>query len=63
MMNLHYWEDGFLEGGESDLVLVLQYNSVLCHRLDPNLWRYVAFVGGSWPKQSNPLYPDPTEGM
>eukprot|EP00957_Ditylum_brightwellii_P197721 15063774-Ditylum_brightwellii.AAC.1 len=42
---------------------MIQGDSFLCHHLDPNKWRDVAFVGGVWPKDASRLNPSPPEGM
>mmetsp|Transcript_61628 Transcript_61628/g.74138 ORF Transcript_61628/g.74138 Transcript_61628/m.74138 type:complete len:557 (-) Transcript_61628:17-1687(-) len=49
LMNMHYWRDEFLDDIDSDLVLYVQKDSVLCHTLDPNNWRDISFVGGPFP--------------
>lgn len=62
LQNVHFWQDEFT-AADSDFVLVIQDDAVLCHRLDANLWREFAYVGGVWPQKSNPLSPVPLEGM
>mmetsp|Transcript_41634 Transcript_41634/g.60938 ORF Transcript_41634/g.60938 Transcript_41634/m.60938 type:complete len:300 (+) Transcript_41634:991-1890(+) len=49
-MNPNYWIDEFLPKVDSDLILMIQGDSFLCHHLDPEKWRDVAFVGGVWPR-------------
>ena len=62
-MNAHYWVDEF-ESEDSDLVLSIQNDSVLCHTFNPDLWRDVAWVGGVWPPHANMHNnPMPPEGM
>lgn len=62
-MNARYWQDEFVEGVDSEVVLVVQSDSVLCHQLPYTRWSDYAFVGAVWPKTSNKLFPDPMEGM
>mmetsp|Transcript_35656 Transcript_35656/g.54032 ORF Transcript_35656/g.54032 Transcript_35656/m.54032 type:complete len:319 (+) Transcript_35656:921-1877(+) len=50
LMNPNYWIDEFLPKVDSDLILMIQGDSFLCHHLDPEKWRDVAFVGGVWPR-------------
>jgi len=58
-MNYHYWstatseEKGEFIDEDSDLVLTLQNDAVLCHTLNPDNWRDVAYVGGVWPPLPN----------
>jgi len=47
-MNVHFWKDEFIEGVDSDMILVMQSDAVLCHHLDIDLWKHFAYVGGPW---------------
>jgi len=47
-MHPNYWEDEFLEQ-DSDHVLVIQHDSVLCHSFNVSRWNDLAFIGGVWP--------------
>lgn len=49
LMNINYWKDEFINNVDSDIILVIQDDAVLCHHFDVNLWDDVAFVGGIWP--------------
>lgn len=49
LMNIHYWKDEFINNVDSDIILVIQEDAVLCHHFDVNLWDDLAFVGGIWP--------------
>jgi hypothetical protein len=62
LINRWFWEDEFLEGIDSDLVLMFQGDASLCYSLDIETLTDYAFVGGVWPKKSTPLMPDPLEG-
>eukprot|EP00590_Aulacoseira_subarctica_P008175 CAMPEP_0172435820 /NCGR_PEP_ID=MMETSP1064-20121228/71396_1 /TAXON_ID=202472 /ORGANISM="Aulacoseira subarctica , Strain CCAP 1002/5" /LENGTH=579 /DNA_ID=CAMNT_0013184183 /DNA_START=139 /DNA_END=1875 /DNA_ORIENTATION=- len=48
MVNLHYWRDEFIENVDSDNVLVIQDDAVLCHYLDIDRWADFAWVGSVW---------------
>ena len=61
-MNRRYWEDEFLQGVDSDYVIIFQADVVLCYPLDVEEWKQYAYVGGVWPKTSSPLFPEPMEG-
>lgn len=59
-MNIHYWADEFIDGVDSDHVLFIQDDAVLCHHsFDLDHFRNFAFVGSVWPNQSFQL----SEGM
>ena len=50
LSNYHYWgEDEFVDGVDSDLVFLMQGDAVLCHELNVDKWRDVAWVGAPWP--------------
>jgi len=51
-MHHRYWRDEFI-AQDSDMVLSIQNDSVLCHKFNPNLWRDMAFVGAVWPPRAN----------
>lgn len=59
-MHPNYWEDEF-NAQDSDLVIVLQPDSVFCHTFDVSMWTDLAFVGGAWPPEpgthNNPAPP------
>lgn len=49
-----YWDDEFTSY-DSDLVLTIQHDTVLCHKLNPDLFREFAFVGAPWPRFGNDI--------
>ena len=51
-MNVHYWEHEFTSH-DSDLVLILQDDTVLCQTLDPGKFhaKGFAYLGGPWPNK------------
>ena len=49
LMNIHYWKDEFIDNVDSEMILVVQDDAVLCHPFDISLWNDLAFVGGLWP--------------
>ena len=51
-MHPNYWQDEFVPQ-DSDLVIVLQPDSVFCHAFDVSRWTDLAFVGGVWPPKPN----------
>eukprot|EP00957_Ditylum_brightwellii_P037554 2840374-Ditylum_brightwellii.AAC.1 len=59
-MNMNYWIDEFIDAVDSDLILMIQGDSFLCHYLDPDNWRDVTFVGGIGPngevRHGNSIY-------
>jgi len=62
-MNINYWTDEFISE-DSDHVLLLQRDAVMCHSFNPNLWRDVAYVGAVWPPRANMHNnAEPAEGM
>jgi hypothetical protein len=63
LMNVHYWQDEFLDGVDSDMILVMQDDSVLCHALNVTLWTDLAYVGALWAPKENPLWLVPKMGM
>ena len=48
-MNVHYWEDEFVNGVDSDLLFFVQDDSVLCEPIDITRWSDIAMVGAPWP--------------
>jgi hypothetical protein len=64
-VNIDFWRDEFLQGVDSDLVLMMQDDAVLCTSLHDNLadYKQYAYVGGVWPPKASKLHPDPPEGM
>lgn len=61
-MNRRFWEDEFVDGVDSDLVMIVQGDTALCYPLDITDLDQYAFVGGLWPKKATPLTPEPMEG-
>jgi len=51
-MHPDYWTREF-SPQDSDLVIVLQPDSVFCHTFDVSLWTDFAYVGGVWPPKPN----------
>jgi hypothetical protein len=49
-MNLKFWKEQFINGTDSDMILFVQSDSVLCHYFDINLWAQFAYVGAPWGK-------------
>ena len=47
-LNIHFWLDEFIEGVDSNMILTVQQDSVLCHYFDINLWKHFAYVGAPW---------------
>lgn len=48
-MNVHYWgDDEFIPGVDSDTVLMIQNDAVLCHTFDVSRYSKYAFVGAVW---------------
>jgi len=47
-MNVHFWKDEFIEGVDSNMILFMQSDVVLCRHLDIDLWTDFAYVGSSW---------------
>jgi len=63
LMNVHFWIDEFINDVDSDTILFMQDDAVLCHSFDIKPWKEFAYVGGVWPKEANSLHPEPREGM
>jgi hypothetical protein len=49
-MNLKFWKEQLINGTDSDMILFVQSDSVLCHYFDINLWAHFAYVGAPWGK-------------
>jgi len=62
-MDQNYWIDESIDEVDSDLILMIQWDSFLCHYLDPDNWRDVTFVGGVGPSKPSRPNPSPTEGI
>jgi hypothetical protein len=59
LLNVHFWQDEFLPQ-DSDYVLILQDDSVVCRPVTPSEF---AYVGGVWPRVATELVPFPPQGM
>ena len=47
-MNIHFWTDEFVEGLDSEMILTVQDDSVLCRHFEIDSWRHFAYVGAPW---------------
>jgi hypothetical protein len=47
-MNVNFWLDEFINA-DSDTILTIQSDSVLCRYFDFKLWMHFAYVGAPWP--------------
>ncbi len=47
-MNVHFWQDEFINGLDSDMVMTFQDDGVLCRYFDIHLWKDFAYVGAPW---------------
>lgn len=47
-LNVQFWLDEFINGIDSDMILTVQHDSVLCQKLDIDLWKHFAYVGSPW---------------
>lgn len=47
--NYHFWGPDEFLAEDSDLILMMQGDAVLCHPLHIDKWRDVAWVGAPWP--------------
>lgn len=61
-LNKHYWTDEFIDA-DSDVVLVVQADTILCRDLDLVRFQPYAWVGAVWPQQATPDFPEPMDGM
>jgi hypothetical protein len=48
LLNIYFWLEEFIEGVDSNMILTLQPDSVLCHDFDITLWKHYAYVGAPW---------------
>jgi len=62
-MNINYWQDEFIQHVDSDMILIMQDDSVLCGALDITLWSDLAYVGALWAPKESPLWLVPKLGM
>ena len=61
-MHPDYWVDEFLPE-DSDLVIILQSDSVFCHKFNVSLWNDINYIGGVWPPEANTHNnPSPPQG-
>jgi hypothetical protein len=62
-LNIDFWNREFIKNVDSDVVLIMQDDAVLCQELDVwNVAKY-AYVGSVWPKEATELNPFPEQGM
>jgi hypothetical protein len=61
-LNVHYWKDEFIDA-DSDVVLIVQSDTVLCRELDLKRYQQYAWVGAVWPPKASINFPLPMEGM
>jgi hypothetical protein len=47
-VNIHFWNDEFIEGIDNDMILTVQSDSVLCQHFEIDLWKHFAYVGAPW---------------
>ena len=47
-LSIRFWLDEFIEGVDSNMILTLQQDSVLCHSFNVDLWKHFAYVGAPW---------------
>ena len=63
MLSINFWKDEFVEG-DSETILIIQDDSVLCKNIPEDFLRSsYAMVGAVWPREPTPLMPFPPEGM
>jgi len=46
--NVNFWKNEFLDGIDSDMILIVQDDTILCHFFDISLWNGFAYVGAPW---------------
>lgn len=63
LMNINYWTDEFIDGVDSDFVLFIQDDAVVCHSFDVESYRDFALIGAVWSKQSFQLKEGMCNGM
>lgn len=62
-MHPDYWVNEF-HSQDSDLVIILQSDSVFCHTFNVSLWNDISYVGPVWPRQANTHNnPAPPQGV
>ncbi len=47
-MSVRYWKDEFIDKVDSEMVLIVQSDGVICRDFDVTLWSDLAFVGAPW---------------
>lgn len=47
-LNVNFWLHEFIDNVDSDMILTLQSDSVVCHKFDIELWNHYAYVGAPW---------------
>jgi len=47
-MSVSYWKDEFIGKVDSEMILIVQTDGVICRDFDINLWKDLAFVGAPW---------------
>ena len=63
-MNVKYWRNEFLPNVDSDTILIIQDDAVICHSFDVTRWsNQYAYVGGVWIPKAGPMNPAPPEGI
>jgi hypothetical protein len=62
LVNVDFWQDEFSDR-DSDWVLFLQDDAVLCRPFHWPDYAAYAYTGAVWPRKATPLAPNPPEGM
>jgi hypothetical protein len=63
-MNINYWKDEFIDGVDSDRILFIQDDAVLCHSFHVDgIIKDYAFVGSVWAKKSFQMSEGMCQGM
>lgn len=47
-MNFHYWNDELIPKVDSDILLTIQTDGVICRHFNYKLWSDLAYVGAPW---------------
>jgi hypothetical protein len=47
-LNINFWLYEFIDNVDSNMILTLQSDSVICHKFDIELWNHYAYVGAPW---------------
>jgi hypothetical protein len=47
-MNFHYWNDELIHNVDSDILLTIQTDGVICRHFNYKLWSDLAYVGAPW---------------